>query len=33
MTGRGLAEIGIHVPLEGDFDSRIYHLKAISKKA
>ena len=33
MTGRGLAEIGIHVPLEGDFDSRIYHLKALSKKA
>ena len=32
MTGRGLAEIGIHVPLEGDFDSRIYHLKADSAK-
>lgn len=29
LTGRGLAEIGIHVPLEGDFDSRIYHLKAL----
>ena len=29
MTGRGLEEIGIHVPLEGDFDSRIYHLKAL----
>ena len=27
ISGRALAELGIHVPLEGDFDSRIYHLK------
>lgn len=29
MTGRGLEQIGIHVPLEGDFDSRICHFKAM----
>ena len=29
MSGRGLADLGLRVGLDGDFDSRIFHLKKI----
>lgn len=29
ISGRGLAELGLRVGLDGDFDSRIFHLKKI----